>query len=952
MVWLLIFILFLFFIIFVTSKKYLLKISFKNIFKKKLETLLMILGSMVGIAFIIGAFGINDSFNNFVYENVDKFLGEIDEVVYFPDKYNLSKLESFKSELLEKDLTDGFLKGYFRLMAIGHKDSLKKLDFSSLTQAGVLSYDFDNIENFGIEKREIPDYIKNLKDDEVIMSKDLAELLDFKIGDEIEIFSDFNPLSLLFQKKYKIVDIKELNGIYNFRGPTSQAYNGIIYLNERTVRKVLNIPENIDATHYFISNRGNTIQGNNYSEVILELYNNYENDFDLFAVKKNQLDNITSGNISLVFLFFSGFSIIAGGILILNMYSMLVDERKKDFGILRANGFKKKDIRNLFFLESTFYTIFSIPFGIASGVGLSYFTFLNVVNYSKNIDTFSFINNIPVIEKFYISLNSIVYGSLIGLLLPLSLGFFYTFKLNKLSIVNAIKDVQEFKETKKLSFFNIIIFLLFLSIAYFYRENYIILLSLFLYFLSLVIKGKYNVFGTILNFLIILLNIYFIDNSILISGIKSFIVIISFITIFILNFKNIESFLLFVFKFLGKGFSSLKIGTAYSLRKTKKTSIILTLYTLIIFLIVVLTIIPYIQETNILKTKDKLFAGFDGVVVNLPWILSKNVDENFLDDRNEITASGRFYFGSGGVKDTVVPILTGTKEFFYENSVEIEGVIPELKNKSSKEIWDFIYNNPEYGVFPNDYESFLNLIPGEFVDFKINKSTFLPGSKPDFNPIDGEFIKVKYAAKVKSKETSLIVGPVISFKNDNVSLFIKNSLGGYFFKLKDYELSKDSLLDYFKSNNSFSIFVDDFIDFGIKAASGVINIINSFLYFGLIIGVIAISITAVKSISERKRIIGMLKAIGFKSNMIFNSVFVENTIIIFAGIISGYFSGIFSSYYIYKSIFSDTNISFEVPILNLSIIAIIIYIISIIFSLYPAFKASKIAPYEAMKSID
>jgi len=58
-----------------------LKMSFKNAFRRKAETLLVILGSLIGTALIVGSMAMNDSFQKFLYAQVEHSLGEIDEVL-------------------------------------------------------------------------------------------------------------------------------------------------------------------------------------------------------------------------------------------------------------------------------------------------------------------------------------------------------------------------------------------------------------------------------------------------------------------------------------------------------------------------------------------------------------------------------------------------------------------------------------------------------------------------------------------------------------------------------------------------------------------------------------------------------------------------------------------------------------------------------------------------------
>ena len=69
------------FLLLIKNKK-IRKISYRNLFRKKTQTILIILGSMIGTAMITGSLGINDSMNLFLYSQIKDELGSVDEIIY------------------------------------------------------------------------------------------------------------------------------------------------------------------------------------------------------------------------------------------------------------------------------------------------------------------------------------------------------------------------------------------------------------------------------------------------------------------------------------------------------------------------------------------------------------------------------------------------------------------------------------------------------------------------------------------------------------------------------------------------------------------------------------------------------------------------------------------------------------------------------------------------------
>ncbi|WP_129409143.1 ABC transporter permease [Marinitoga lauensis] len=427
-----------------------LKISFRNIFRIKRESFLMILGSMIGTAFIIGSLGMNDSFKNYIYKSVDLYFGEIDEVINSKVSINYNDIEPFIWELEKENLIDGVLPIFFKLYPVTKKGNIRGLKISELSQASLVGMDYTLISNFGENKVEVPTEFLKLKNNEAIITKRLAERLKVKEGEEIEIITGASPINILFPKRFKVVKIIDSKGIFNYRGIDANNGIGTVFINLAAARSITKIPSN-NYYQILISNRGDYIKGNKLTEKVKNVYEKMKTKGEFIPVKDNQIKAIDRGGVSYIFLALSLFAIISGGVLIINMYSMLVSERKRELGVLRAIGFKRKDIRNVIFYESIFYTIFSIPFGIATGLLISRFTFSKVTSLFESLSSFeNIIGEIPLIDSYYISPNSIIIGIAVGILLPLTITFWYSHSIGKINIVNAIKDLEE--EKKKVKF--------------------------------------------------------------------------------------------------------------------------------------------------------------------------------------------------------------------------------------------------------------------------------------------------------------------------------------------------------------------------------------------------------------------------------------------------------------------------------------------------------------------
>src|SRR5207244_4600081 len=68
----------------------------------------------------------------------------------------------------------------------------------------------------------------------------------------------------------------------------------------------------------------------------------------------------------------STITIIAGVVLIINMFIMLAEERKSEMGMARAVGMKRSQLTKLFLFEGILYAAGASLVGIFVGIGIAY----------------------------------------------------------------------------------------------------------------------------------------------------------------------------------------------------------------------------------------------------------------------------------------------------------------------------------------------------------------------------------------------------------------------------------------------------------------------------------------------------------------------------------------------------------------------------------------------------
>ncbi len=120
-------------------------------------------------------------------------------------------------------------------------------------------------------------------------------------------------------------------------------------------------------------------------------------------------------------------SLVVGGIGILNIMMVTVNERTREIGLRKAIGAINRNIRNQFLLEATFLTALGGMIGILIGVIISYLIFLLMQNLGYHE------------WSFLVSFNSIMLASGMSILTGLVFGVYPAMKAAKLNPIEALR---------------------------------------------------------------------------------------------------------------------------------------------------------------------------------------------------------------------------------------------------------------------------------------------------------------------------------------------------------------------------------------------------------------------------------------------------------------------------------------------------------------------------------
>ncbi len=341
-----------------------LKLAFRNILKYKRRTITVFFSILFSVFVFVFVKGFIDGFNNMFMDLVVNNLGHV--TVQHEDYEK--KADLFSIDYLVNDFS--------RTVKKVKIEGVREIN-GTLRFGGILSSETESIEMIGrgieIEKRgAASNFRKTIKKGtfleaggQICISAEIAELLDVDIG---------NKLMVLSTNSYGGFDVIELEVAGLFDTGISEENENIFIVGLQDTWKLLRLQDTVSSIEIKLVdfkesipltetlNRG-ILKGSN-----LKAYSWEETRSEVKIM-------ISLVGISMTVMFIVIVAVVGTGII--NSILMSVFERFKDFGTIRAIGFKKRD---LFFLIITE----SIGIGMAAtGIGI-FFGGLITILLSKN----------------------------------------------------------------------------------------------------------------------------------------------------------------------------------------------------------------------------------------------------------------------------------------------------------------------------------------------------------------------------------------------------------------------------------------------------------------------------------------------------------------------------------------------------------------------------------------
>ncbi len=405
----------------------------------------------------------------------------------------------------------------------------------------------------------------------------------------------------------------------------------------------------------------------------------------------------------------------------------------------------------------------------------------------------------------------------------------------------------------------------------------------------------------------------------------------------------------FAIELLGRGGRGLapKLGIAYPLARRFRTSMLLGMFSLVIFTVTILTSFSASFSNATGQTVDKIAANYDIVLDTNP---ANPIDIRALESRDDVTAVAGL---SRGVVNFDAPHLDAPRSWpitGFDASLLAHGT-PGLFARdpayaSDAEVYQAILDDPS-----------LTIVPENFLVAGVDLAVFAAGDTfTVIEPGSGEPHELTIAAL---GETDWLNNGALVSQDLTTMLF-----GGQNVVTRSYIAVTDGA----DANIVASALNSDYLPQGADAHTfmeigtegqgqlmGFLAIMQGFLGLGLLVGIAGLGVVMVRAVRERRHEIGMLRAMGFQTGLVRTAMLSEAGFIAVQGTVIGAVLGLVTTKQLLMGTnesFGDEPVAFIVPWIGLGLILTLPLVSSLAATLWPASRAANIRPAIALRAAD
>jgi len=965
------------------------RMALRNFVRRKTSMAIVILGLMIGTAMISGSLVTQDTFTELFTRGAYYGYGFADEVVYVRNVTSFAYMyfpasisPSIASQLANNPQARPFLLGTTPeiLDTVSMSDTNTGNVQSQVTLIGTFSNASKTLGDFHSSSGSV--IPPNFGDTEAVINDRTARDLNATVGDSVLVYS-------AIRATFKIVGIALSDARGSFSG------NDNIFVTINAAQQLTNHPGSIN--YIAITNIGGLRGSIQHSQVVGLAANQTLNSITpasvykcktdpsqaagpastlcAYSEKQNSVNSATTSaqSLSSFLIVLSTFVIVAGVVLIVNIFVMLAEERKSEMGMSRAVGMRRGQLTKMFLFEGSLYSAGAAFVGVFVGIAIAY---VIVYVFATIIARFFPVNLSEVLASFTFTPESLFTAFTEGLLITYVTILFTSWRVSKLNIIRAIRNIPEpprgVRTYTALSLAGIVAIIIGTLV---FEQSYgaksavealvgpsIVIFGAGL-ILSRFLPNRYAFSITGIALLIQwgvpslswnnpLIQTYTFGVEIYFAG--GILMVLGGVLLVMYNtdvaLKGLHLFY--------RGRKTLtpifRTALAYPENKRFRTAATVAMFSLVLFTVAAIASLTAEQNAaldNIVKIDS---GGYDIItqgavpVSNFASMIRNNTAlQNkvaaVIDFNNTILLSANDTTIGQSFQPALLlgadPDAPAASNFFLTNTFQMSSMSRQYKTANetwkavmtdpSKVVWSYgqVNNRGPPSSIPTPNVGDTLILTGLVGNNMVQKSVTVVGL------VNGVFLNGIVSTK------ALLMDP---FKVGTGSLsFVKVASGA------DPTSVASLLRKEFVSLNVDTVVIPVVLSGFLQIGQSFEGLLQGFLGLGLVVGIAGLGIISIRSVAERRQEVGILRALGFRRRMILAVFVLENSYISLLGILIGILLGIDVGYAFAVS--PNSGLTFVIPWQQILEIVGLAYALSMVATIGSARRAARIPPAEALR---
>jgi putative ABC transport system permease protein len=953
-------------------RPFLRRLAVRQVSRRRYEAMLVIVGSLLGTSVIMASLVVGDTLNFSVKQDAYRHLGPVDEIVSSATLRTGERVAARLAPLRHDPRVDGVLTVLMGTAAVTAGEGGAR---RAVPRVPVIGADLGQAASFGGpgDPSGLSGPTPGLNG--VVINTDLASALRVSAGNSVTFYVAGHTMRL------HVDAVVPTSGLAGFGTAGS---DGSAFVNPELLRAAARLaPTASPAMLTLVSNTGGVESGDALTSAVSARITTLLGPLaghgaGLQRAKHDVLGaaRAVGDSIGALFLFIGSFCIIVGVVLLMNIYIMLAEERKPEMGMLRAIGMKRSRLVRSFMIEGSIYAAVASLLGVAVGLGVGRLAVIMAARLFGGGGWGS-----VLILTYHVTTTSLVNSVAAGFLIAFATVVGMSIRISRFNIIAAIRDLPRsgIRAHRRL----VLAFCAFgsallaaasvpaiaqgRSVAIYVLPAAAVMLAVPLARLVATPRVAYSAAATAVLAWTSLANTVrpqiFNSNSTSTYVIMGCLLTLSAVVLASQNQDVlVRPFRSLIERPTPAGLTA-RVAVTYPLARKFRTGAILVMYSLIVFTLVLLTVLSTMIQSTVNQAVSFAAGGYAlradfNPGARVPAVIARPGATGMA---GQISAVAPLLIASAQVRDlgphrvgpAPVSVIGLPRSVSDGGGFALDSHLARL-GPTDGAAWRAVAADPRYVML----DAYVNAKPGApakmyrpgdhlvLVDQATGRAEtkIIAGimkSSLAFYGVDGQST---YPIVMSASAARAEFGGQARF----ASALIRPAPGA------SAQALAARLQARYLTSGMVVVRISQQVQRNFAASLGFFQLLEGFLALGLLIAIAGLGIVMVRAVRERRRTVGVLRALGYRARWVEFAFLGESALVATEGTVLGAGLSIFISYLLFRNnaAFSGYTVGFTVPWVSLTVIVITSLLASLAATYLPARKAAHIPPAAALRIAD